>query len=153
MALSKRYPNRLGIKGWAFGGRWGIERYMYTLHRITGLGLLFYFLLHILVTATRAFGQDAWEAAMATVSNPLLRFGEFLVFAAFAIHAANGIRLVLIELGWAVGPAEEPVYPYRSSLNKQRPLMVILMIVAAVAIVLGGYDFTFQLFHPESLTH
>lgn len=141
MALAKRYSNRLGLKGWAVGGRWGVERYLYTLHRITGLGLLGYFLLHIVVTTMRAFGQEAWEQAMARVSHPIFRIGEFLVFAAFAIHAANGIRLILVELGWAVGKAEEPVYPYRTSLNVQRPLMVAVMILAAVFIILGGADF------------
>jgi len=141
MALSKSYPNRLGIVGWLAGGRWGIERYIYTLHRVTGLGILSYFLLHIFVTSTRVFGQEAWEATMARVNHPIFKFGEFLVFVAFAIHAANGIRLVLIELGWAVGKAEEPVYPYRTSLNVQRPLLIAMMILAAAFIALGGWSF------------
>ena len=37
------HPNRLGLKGWVAGGRWGPDRYLYTLHRVTGLGLLLYF--------------------------------------------------------------------------------------------------------------
>jgi len=141
MALSKNYPNRLGVVGWIAGGRWGIERYIYALHRVTGLGILFYFLLHIFVTSTRAFGPKAWEEAMARVSHPIFRLGEFLVFMAFAIHAANGIRLVLVELGWAIGKAEEPIYPYRTSLNVQRPLLVAMMILAAAVVALGGWDF------------
>jgi len=141
MAVSKHYPNRLGILGWLLGGRWGIERYMYTLHRVTGLGILFYFLLHIFVTSARAFGPEAWATAMAAVHHPIFKFGEFLVFAAFAIHAANGIRLVAIELGWAVGKAEEPIYPYRTSLNIQRPLLIAMMILAAIVIFFGGLDF------------
>ena len=65
MAGIKRHDNRLGLWGWLGGGRWGIERYVYTLHRVTGLGILFYFILHILVTSMRVFGQEAWEATMA----------------------------------------------------------------------------------------
>jgi succinate dehydrogenase / fumarate reductase cytochrome b subunit len=141
MATYKRYPNRLGIAGWGVGGRWGIERYLYTLHRITGLGLLFYFILHILVTSTRALGPEAWATAMARVGHPVLHLGEFLVVAAFAIHAANGIRLIIVELGWGVGPAEEPVYPYRTSLNVQRPLAIVMMVLAAIMILVGGLDF------------
>jgi len=147
MALSTQHsapryhPNRLGLIGWLAGGRWGIERYVYTLHRITGLGILSYFLLHIFVTATRALGQNWWEGAMARVDHRVFHIGEFLVFAAFAFHAANGIRLVLIELGWAVGKPEEPVYPYRTSLNVQRPLLAAMMILAAILIALGGWDF------------
>lgn len=141
MAKYKRYDNRLGVAGWAVKGKWGIERYLYTLHRLTGLGLLAYFLLHIFVTSARAFGADTWEKAMGTVGHPLLHLGEFFVFLAFAFHAMNGVRLFLIELGWAVGPPEEPVYPYKSSLNVQRPLMIVMMILAAVVVLVGGIDF------------
>ncbi len=145
----KGRPNRLGIAGWLAGGRWGAERYLYSLHRLTGLGLLAYFLLHIFVTASRASGptvvqaKGAWESAMALVSGPVFRVGEFLVFLAFAFHAINGIRLVLIELGFAVGKPIEPVYPYRTSVDVQRPLAIGVMLVAAVLVALGGYSFLF----------
>lgn len=137
----KKYPNKLGIIGWLGGGRWGIERYLYTLHRITGLGILLYFFLHIFVTSSRLFGISAWDKWMGFFKSPIFKLGEFLVFVGFAFHALNGIRLILIELGFAVGKAEEPIYPYKSSLNTQRPLMLIAMIVAAVLIVAGGYQF------------
>jgi len=135
------HPNRLGVKGWVVGGRWGLERYLYTLHRVTGLGLLAYFLLHIFVTSSRALGRAAWQRSMQAVAGPLFELGEYLVFAAFAFHAANGIRLVLVELFGAVGPAIEPVYPYRTSLDVQRPLAIAALLLAAVVAVLGGLDF------------
>ena len=135
-----RHPNRLGLKGWAVGGRWGPERYLYTLHRLSGLGLLAYFLLHVVVTSSRAFGPEAWNQAMAAVGGPVFKVGEFLVLAAFAFHGANGLRLVLVELGVLTGKAEEPVYPYRSSLNVQRPFLILMMVLAAAVIVLGGWE-------------
>lgn len=141
MSEPKRYPNHLGIRGWAFGGRWGFERYLYTLHRLSGLALLFYFVLHIFVTSTRALGRASWESAMGAVASPIFAWGEYLVFVAFAFHALNGVRLILIELGFAVGKPEDPVFPYRSSLNSQRPLMAVLMLVAVLVILAGGYDF------------
>lgn len=137
----KGRANRLGIWGWLGGGRWGWERYLYTLHRVTGLGLLAYFLLHVGLTTFRALGEPAWEAAMARVSGPVFVAGEYLVFLAFAFHAANGIRLVLVELGFAVGKPIEPVYPYRTSVDVQRPLAVGVMVLAAVVAALGGMDF------------
>lgn len=140
---SKTHRSRLGLKGWAFGARWGIERYVYTLHRITGLGILAYFLMHIIVTSHIALGQGSWEWWMSVFSSLPFKIGEYLVFVAFAFHGINGIRLVMVELGWAVGPPEEPIYPYRTSLNVQRPLLIVAMIVAAVIIVAGGYDFFF----------
>jgi succinate dehydrogenase / fumarate reductase cytochrome b subunit len=141
MLDTKGHPNRLGIWGWLGGGRWGAERYLYTLHRLTGLGLLAYFLLHIIVTSSRAFGSAAWEAAMARVTGPVFVLGEFLVFAAFAFHAINGVRLVLVELGWAIGKPIEPVYPYRTSVHEQRPLAIGVMVLAGLLVVAGGLDF------------
>jgi len=141
MLDNKGHPNRLGVWGWLGGGRWGIDRYLYSLHRLTGLGILFYFVLHIVVTAARALGPEAWDASMARVTGPVFVLGEYLVFVAFAFHAMNGIRLALIELGFGVGKPIEPVYPYRTSLDVQRPLALGAMILAGLVIVLGGFDF------------
>ena len=137
----KQYPNKLGLKGWIVGGKWGPERYLYTLHRVTGLGILLYFVMHIFVTATRSISQEMWEKAMAGVSGTFFLIGEYLVFVAFVFHALNGIRLGLIELGVLTGPAEEPIYPYKSSLNVQRPWMMVMMVLAAVVVLAGGWDF------------
>ena len=135
------HPNRLGVWGWAAGGRWGLERYLYTLHRLTGLGLLAYFLLHIVVTSSRAFGQASWERAMARVGGSVFHFGEYLVFAAFAFHAVNGIRLAIVELGFGVGKPIEPVYPYKTSVDYQRTLAIASLLISGAILVLGTLDF------------
>jgi succinate dehydrogenase / fumarate reductase cytochrome b subunit len=135
----KRFDNRLGIWGWLGGGRWGVERYAYALHRLTGLGILLYFLMHIVVTSLRAGGIYLWTDG-GVLHQPVFRLGEFLVFVAFAYHACNGLRLVLVELGLAVGKPIEPVYPYRTSLNVQRPLLIAAMILAAIIILAGGAE-------------
>ena len=138
---SRPHPNRLGIRGWVGGGRWGFERYLYTLHRLTGLALLAYFAMHIFVTSARALGPGAWEQAMGAVSGPLFQVGEYLVFAAFAFHAVNGIRLAILELGFAVGRPIEPVYPYQTSVGRQRRLARAVLMIAAVIALWGGLDF------------
>jgi succinate dehydrogenase / fumarate reductase cytochrome b subunit len=135
-----RYPNRLGIWGWLGGGRWGIERYAYALHRLSGLAILVYLLMHIFVTALRVKGIYIWTDG-GIFDKPAFRVGEFLVFVAFAYHALNGVRLVLVELGWAVGKPFEPVYPYKTSLGVQRPLLLVMMALAAVVILAGGAEF------------
>ena len=141
MLQNKGRPNRLGVWGWLGGGRWGWERYLYTLHRLTGLGLLAYFLMHIIVTSTRALGRQPWENAMASVTGPFFTLGEYLVFAAFAYHAANGLRLVVVELGWGVGQPIEPIYPYKTSVDGQKPWALVAMAAAAILLVWGAVDF------------
>src|SRR5690349_1984618 len=119
-----RYDNRLGVWGWLGGGRWGPERYAYALHRISGLAILLYFLMHIGVTSLRATGLYLWAPGQ-FFDNVVFKIGELLVFAAFAYHACNGVRLILVELGVAVGRPFEPVYPYKTSLSVQRPLLIV----------------------------
>ena len=143
MADFKKFDNHFGILGWLGGGRWGVERYLYIIHRLAGLGLLLFFLMHIFESSLRIFGPETWNAAMETLKHPFFKVGEFFIVIGFAFHALNGIRLILIEWGLAVGKAEEPVYPYRSSLNTQRPLMVIAMILSAVFIIAGGFNIFF----------
>jgi succinate dehydrogenase / fumarate reductase, cytochrome b subunit len=133
--------NKLGLKGWIVGGKYGLERYAYTLHRLTGLGLLLYFVAHIFVTGARLGGPETWEATMHSMETPLFKFGEFLVYLAFAFHALNGLRLGITELGFMMGKAQRPVFPYKNSVKRQRPLLIFVMIIAAVLILLGGADF------------
>jgi succinate dehydrogenase cytochrome b subunit len=140
-APPRRYPNRLGLLGWLGKGRHGIERYLYVLHRLTGLALLGFLVFHIFVTSSRLLGRQVWEPIMGLIRHPVFQAVEFLIFVAFAFHALNGIRLLLVELGFAVGKPEEPVYPYKSSLNKQRPLMLTMMVLTGLFILLGGFEF------------
>lgn len=137
---ARRHANALGIWGWLGGGRWGIERYAYALHRLTGLAILLYLLMHVFVTALRVRGIYLWDEGQ-FFDNFAFKVGEFLVFAAFAYHAFNGIRLVLVELGIAVGRPFEPVYPYKTSLNVQRPLLIVMMVLAAITLIAGGIEF------------
>jgi succinate dehydrogenase / fumarate reductase cytochrome b subunit len=139
--MQLKRKNNLGLMGWLGGGRYGMERYAYALHRLTGLGVLAYFLMHIFVTGSRMGGEQKWTNTMAYFGKPEFKIGEFLVFLAFAYHAINGIRLVLAELGYTIGRPGLPSYPYVYSTMRQRPLFVAMMIIAAVLMIIGGADF------------
>jgi len=135
--------NYLGMVGWVWAGKYQMERYLYLLHRITGLGLILYGIFHI--TATTFFrlpGQSVWQATMAFVDKPWFRAGEFLVVTAFVYHALNGLRLVLQELGFLLGQPTPPVYPYQYALRKHRSWAVGFLAVAVVLILLFAYGFT-----------
>jgi succinate dehydrogenase / fumarate reductase cytochrome b subunit len=139
--MQLRLKNDLGLWGWLGGGRFGADRYAYALHRISGLGILAYFIMHIFVTGARAGGPEQWDSTMATFGGPVFKFGEFLVVLAFAFHAINGIRLILVELGYALGKPGLPSYPYSYSTLRQRPFFVVVMVIAAVLMIIGGADF------------
>lgn len=125
-------PNRLGITGWAWAGRYKIERYLYTLHRLTGLGLAAYIFIHLIANGFRLGGEKNWTDLMNIFSNPGIKVGEYLVMAAFIIHALNGGRLILQHLGFALGKPKPPVYPYVDSLRRRRSLIWIMLALIAV---------------------
>ncbi|MDP1713770.1 MAG: succinate dehydrogenase, cytochrome b556 subunit [Anaerolineales bacterium] len=137
------YNNRLGVKGWVYAGRYTFERYLYLGHRLSGLGLIAYMVLHIVETANRMRGEEAWAALMTLFASPLFRVIEYLLFAAAVFHAMNGVRLLLTELGFFLGKPREPVYPYSSSIKRHRPLTYIIMALAGLIIILGGSSLFF----------
>ncbi len=142
VAQKKRtHPNKLGLGGWFYGGKFGAERYIFGLHRLAGLGILLYFIIHIFVTGQKIHGKAAWDAAMGSVSGPLFHIGEYLVFAAIAFHGLNGIRLILAEFGLVLGKPKRPVYPYTTANMRIRVLTWSLMILAVILMFVGGYDF------------
>jgi succinate dehydrogenase / fumarate reductase cytochrome b subunit len=137
-------PNRLGIKGWMYAGKYSLERYLYLGHRISGLGLIAYMVLHIVETANRIRGEQAWAELMALFASPPFKVIEYLLFAMAVFHAMNGIRLILVELGFFLGKPKEPVYPYSTSVLRHRPLTYAVMIITFVVIILGGSSLFFH---------
>jgi len=137
-------PNRLGIKGWVYAGKYSFERYLYLGHRLSGLGLIAYMVLHIVETANRMRGEQAWAGLMGLFASPLFKVIEYLLFAMAVFHAMNGIRLLLVELGFFLGKPKEPIYPYSTSVTRHRPLTYIIMIITFVVIILGGSSMFFD---------
>jgi succinate dehydrogenase / fumarate reductase, cytochrome b subunit len=142
----KPRPNLLGAGGWFWGGNYKIERYMYIVHRVTGLGIILFGFFHLIETTFfRSQGQSVWEMTMQFLENPIFEVGLILVSLAFVIHALNGLRLILMELGFLLGKPKRPVFPYQDALRKKRAytliviaVVVILLIVFLLNRVLGG---------------
>ena len=140
MSENTTRPNQLGIFGWLRSGRRGVEGYVYLLHRASGLVLLLFLIAHVILTSSRLLGMEAWMQMMTFANSPVVLLFKYPVFVAFAFHAFNGIRLLAIELGIAVGRGERLVYPYRGSIRKQRPLLIAMMVLTAVLLVVGEFD-------------
>ena len=139
--------NYLGVSGWVWAGNYKLERYLYLLHRITGLGMLLFVIFHLIETTFfRIQGQGVWEATMALLQQPWFEVGIYLVAVAFVYHALNGLRLILQELGFLLGKPTPPIYPYKDALRKKRPwtlamvaVIVILTLVFLFDFVVGGW--------------
>jgi len=86
-------------------------------------------------------GQDVWESTMAILHNPWFKFGEYVVVVAFVYHALNGLRLVIQELGFALGKPAPPIYPFKDSLRKKRPGTYVMITVVVIVIAVFLFDF------------
>lgn len=81
----------------------GREGYLaWLLHRVSGLGVLLFLLLHILDTALIGFGPEVYEAFVGLYRAPAVRVMEVVLAAAVLFHGGNGIRVILIDF-WPRG--------------------------------------------------
>lgn len=136
----KKRENDLGLWGWFSGGRWGLERYLYSAQRLSGVLLLLYLIAHVIISGLRV-NEPLWTKVMGALDRPGVHVLEFLLLVIVAFHGFNGLRLILVELGLFLGRMRRPVYPYRTSLQRQRPLTWALMLMALAAIVAISIEF------------
>ncbi|WP_431712120.1 succinate dehydrogenase, cytochrome b556 subunit [Glutamicibacter uratoxydans] len=71
-------------------------------HRITGVVIFLFLLVHVLDTALVRVDASAYDAVIATYKNPLMAIGETGLVAAILFHAFNGLRLILVDF-WKQG--------------------------------------------------
>ena len=90
--------NRPG--GTLYRGREGM--WSWVLHRITGLAIFFFLLVHILDSAVLGISPQAYNAVIGTYKNPIMGLGETVLVMAIAFHALNGLRIILIDF-WSKG--------------------------------------------------
>lgn len=141
----KKYKSRYnmtGVLGWIGNLRINMERYLYFLHRITGIGLVIYLTLHIFVTSSRMYGENVYRLSESIIKNPAADIGLFIVMAGLIFHGVNGIRLILNEYGFLLGKPTKPIYPYRQILKTSSPryLFILMMILGAILLLIVGYE-------------
>lgn len=69
----------------------------WVLHRITGISIFFFLLVHVLDTALVRVSPEAYNAAMHAYKTPIMGLGEVVLVGAVLYHAFNGIRIILID--------------------------------------------------------
>ncbi|WP_414672850.1 succinate dehydrogenase, cytochrome b556 subunit [Lacisediminihabitans sp.] len=74
----------------------------WVLHRITGVAIFFFLLVHILDTSLVRISPQAYNAVINTYKTPIMGLGEAALVGAIGFHALNGLRIILIDF-WSVG--------------------------------------------------
>jgi succinate dehydrogenase / fumarate reductase cytochrome b subunit len=72
------------------------------LHRVTGLAVLLFLLVHIVDIGLLSFGPDVYNEGIALFSTAIVRVISLALIASVLYHAFNGVRIMLIDF-WPRG--------------------------------------------------
>ena len=115
--------------GTLYRGREGM--WSWVLHRITGVAIFFFLLVHVLDTSLVRVSPEAYNAVIGTYQTPIMGLGEVALVGAIVFHAFNGLRIILVDF-WSVG-------------TRHQRLMFWIVIVLWIVLMLG--------FAPVQLMH
>ncbi|MBI5399027.1 succinate dehydrogenase, cytochrome b556 subunit [Candidatus Saganbacteria bacterium] len=105
----------------------GIGMWAFVLHRITGLSLIFYLLLHIVVISTSLKGPQPFNNLLAVLTAPPFVVADLALLAAILFHGLNGARIVIFDTGIGI---------------RQQKLIFWLLLLPAVIIWIMTLYFT-----------
>jgi len=110
---SVKYQGRFGQWAWIF-------------HRISGLGVLLFLTIHIVDTSFVYFAPPLYEEALKLYKSVPFGIGEIFLMAAVLYHAANGIRVSLVDF-----------FPHLTT--KQREMWGVVWVIFAVTFIPSAY--------------
>lgn len=106
--------------------RGGQGMWTWVLHRITGVSVFFFLLVHVLDTALVRVSPQAYDLVIASYKTPIVNLLEVGLVGAVLYHALNGLRVILVDF-WAKGP------------RYQRQMTWAIAIVWIVLMLPGAY--------------
>src|SRR5215211_1920451 len=77
-------------------------QYAWALHRATGLGIVFFLLIHILDIMLIGLGREVYDHTVEFYAEPFIIPMEIALVGAVIYHALNGLRVILIDF-WPKG--------------------------------------------------
>lgn len=71
------------------------------LHRVTGLGILAFLIIHVADTAIVVYNPEFYDHTLDIYRSPLFRVAELAIFFAVIFHALNGLRIIIQDF-WPI---------------------------------------------------
>ncbi|PIQ83836.1 MAG: succinate dehydrogenase, cytochrome b556 subunit [Candidatus Omnitrophica bacterium CG11_big_fil_rev_8_21_14_0_20_63_9] len=102
--------------------RGGVGQWSWLLHRVTGVGVLVFLLLHIVDTALVILGPEHYDAIIQLYRHPAFRVMEVGLFASLLFHAINGVRIILMDF-WV-----DLMRFHRQFFYAQMAILAVLMV-------------------------
>lgn len=111
-----------------YRGREGM--WTWIIHRVSGLGILLFLIIHVVETATVIYFPDVYDDFLTAYKSPLFRVAELVIFFGVLYHAINGLRIILQDF-----------WPY--AMQRQRELAwgvtaIVLLAMLPVAWMMMG---------------
>ena len=86
--------------GTLYRGKVGM--WSWVLHRITGVGMFFFLLVHVLDTALVRVSPEAYNVVIESYKTPIIGISELGLVAAILFHGLNGLRVIAVDF-WSKG--------------------------------------------------
>ena len=121
---------REGMRYRGRGGHWS-----WIFHRLAGLGVLSFLVIHVWETAMANFNPPIYEFAIALFKHPAFGVGEIGLMAALLFHAFNGIRITILD--------------FKPELwkHQKQSVTIVWVLFLVVFIPAGGYMFYSMVTH------
>jgi succinate dehydrogenase / fumarate reductase cytochrome b subunit len=72
-------------------------QYTWLAHRLAGLGILFFLLIHVWETANASLNPNIYAWTIEVFKTPPFGLGEIAVYGAVLFHSFNGLRITLLD--------------------------------------------------------
>ncbi len=97
----------------------------YALNHITGVGLVVYLYLHLVVLSLLLRGPGAWNTFVSLAHSPFVLVLDVILFAGALIHGLNGLRVALTS--FSIG------------IRIQKALFSMVMVVTVIALAVVAF--------------
>ena len=77
--------------------RGGPGHWSWLMHRLTGIGVFLFLLIHIVDISIIGWGRKYFDSLLFVYRNPVFRVGEVGLVAAVLFHAINGLRICITD--------------------------------------------------------
>ncbi|HVB73018.1 MAG TPA: succinate dehydrogenase, cytochrome b556 subunit [Ktedonobacteraceae bacterium] len=121
---SLEYPKVRRATRWFDVRRRRLGMWAYALNRITGIGLVVYLYLHLVILSQLLGGAKSWDTFVSLARSPFFLTLDVVLIAGALIHGLNGLRVAL--MGFGIG------------LKVHKAFFVILMCVAVIALFVAA---------------
>ena len=116
---------RKALRAWFDPRGRGLGFIAFALQRITGLGLVLYLLLHMVILTTLLQGEAAWDQFVAIAKSPAMLLLDLLLITGILIHGLNGLRVSIVGLGYGV--------------KKHKAFFWMMMLLSALLFLYAGW--------------